>query len=146
MYDRRPFEQCRTHVGLTPTTNRLILSASHDTVVISGGRLLVMPDARLTSSQTPTSDVSRRLTTAEVLRLARISRTTLWRRINSRLLPPPIDQARSSLFDEQAILTALARPRAARSTDVPINVAAISGHYAARALLASATRSQGHRR
>ena len=49
-----------------------------------------------------------RLTTHEVMALARISRATLWRRVLAGRLPPPIDQARQSLFLKSAVMLALA--------------------------------------
>lgn len=49
-----------------------------------------------------------RMTTDEVMVLARISRATLWRRVLSGRLPAPIDQARQSLFLKSAVTSALA--------------------------------------
>lgn len=49
-----------------------------------------------------------RMTTDEVMALARISRATLWRRVAVGRLPQPIDQARQSLFLKSAVVTALA--------------------------------------
>lgn len=60
-------------------------------------------------SDTETEDLAvvQRLTTAEVMALARISRATLWRRVASGRLPMPIDRARQSLFARAAVITAL---------------------------------------
>lgn len=52
--------------------------------------------------------VPSRLTTSEVMALARVSRATLWRRIAAGRLPPPIDRARQSLFCKAAVGEALA--------------------------------------
>lgn len=54
-----------------------------------------------------------RMTTDEVLALARISRASLWRRVADGRLPPPIDRGRQALFNRAAVLAALssdARP------------------------------------
>lgn len=51
-----------------------------------------------------------RLTTKEVCDLARFSPVTLWRRIRSGQMPAPIDQGRQSIFDRQAVLSALQSP------------------------------------
>lgn len=55
-----------------------------------------------------------RMTTGEVLALARISRATMWRRIACGRLPRPVDQARQALFLKadviQALATATAQP------------------------------------
>ena len=63
------------------------------------------------------SDLSRveRLTTHEVLALARISRATLWRRVASGRLPPPIDFGRQALFSRVAVVAALALEATATS-------------------------------
>ena len=52
---------------------------------------------------------AQRMTTAEVMALARISRATLWRRVASGRLPTPIDQGRQSLFACMAVITALTK-------------------------------------
>lgn len=44
-----------------------------------------------------------RLTTSEVCRLMRISRTTLWRRVTDGRLPPPLDRGRENLFNAASI-------------------------------------------
>jgi predicted DNA-binding transcriptional regulator AlpA len=49
-----------------------------------------------------------RMTTGEVLALARISRATLWRRIACGRLPRPVDQAREALFSKVEVIQALA--------------------------------------
>lgn len=49
-----------------------------------------------------------RLTTAEVMALARVSRATLWRRIRDGRLPQPVDRARQALFCKAAVFEALA--------------------------------------
>lgn len=51
--------------------------------------------------------VPSRLTTAEVMSLARISRATLWRRISAGRLPQPVDRAREALFSEAEVHAAL---------------------------------------
>lgn len=50
-----------------------------------------------------------RMTTTEVLALARISRATLWRRVASGRLPRPIDHGRQSLFARVAVIAALTK-------------------------------------
>ncbi|MBJ7484203.1 helix-turn-helix domain-containing protein [Brevundimonas sp.] len=52
---------------------------------------------------------AQRLTTAEVMALARISRATLWRRVASGRLPTPIDHGRQSLFARLAVIAALTK-------------------------------------
>ena len=52
-----------------------------------------------------------RITTSEVCALGRFSRATLWRRVASGALPPPIDQAREAIFDRDRVMAALAIPR-----------------------------------
>lgn len=59
--------------------------------------------------ETEDLSVAQRMTTAEVMALARISRATLWRRVASGRLPMPIDQGRQSLFARPAIIAALTR-------------------------------------
>ena len=56
-----------------------------------------------------TNDVhdTERLTTDEVLKMARISRASLWRRVASGRLPMPIDRARQALFSRAAVMAAL---------------------------------------
>lgn len=49
-----------------------------------------------------------RMTTDEVLALARVSRATMWRRIACGRLPRPIDRGRQALFLKQAVHAALA--------------------------------------
>lgn len=49
-----------------------------------------------------------RLTTDEVLALARISRASLWRRVADGRLPLPIDRGRQALFSRAAVIDALA--------------------------------------
>ena len=67
----------------------------------------------------PTSADVERMTSREVMSLARISRATLWRRIGSGMLPAPVDQARQALFLKSAVLKALsgggARPVAEKA-------------------------------
>jgi predicted DNA-binding transcriptional regulator AlpA len=48
-----------------------------------------------------------RMTTQEVMALARISRATLWRRVAARRLPAPVDQGRQALFLKVDVLAAL---------------------------------------
>lgn len=48
-----------------------------------------------------------RMTTREVMALARISRASLWRRIKAARLPQPVDHAREALFSKAAVITAL---------------------------------------
>ena len=48
-----------------------------------------------------------RLTTQEVLALARVSKATLWRRIAQGRLPAPVDRGRQALFVRAAVLEAL---------------------------------------
>lgn len=62
-----------------------------------------------------------RMTTAEVLALARISRATLWRRIASGRLPAPADQGRQALFVKQAVIAALTTD-AAQPRDVTVAI------------------------
>lgn len=50
-----------------------------------------------------------RLTTQEVCALARISSSTLWRRISCGRFPPPVDRARTALFDFSEVQAALGR-------------------------------------
>lgn len=69
----------------------------------------------MSDTETEGLAVVQRLTTAEVMMLARISRATLWRRVASGRLPRPIDQARQSLFSRVAVITALAKEPAAVS-------------------------------
>lgn len=52
-----------------------------------------------------------RLTTEEVMALARISRASLWRRVGDGRLPKPIDRARQALFSRVAVIEALAPTR-----------------------------------
>ena len=52
-----------------------------------------------------------RLTTEEVMALARISRASLWRRVGDGRLPMPIDRARQALFSRVAVIEALAITR-----------------------------------
>ncbi|MBB1178048.1 hypothetical protein DSM05_02620 [Pseudomonas sp. FW305-3-2-15-E-TSA4] len=61
-----------------------------------------------------------RMTTGEVLALARISRATLWRRIQCGRLPPPVDQARQALFLRADVVQALAAARQPDSISVAI--------------------------
>ncbi|MBU1325730.1 MAG: hypothetical protein KJ676_10845 [Alphaproteobacteria bacterium] len=61
-----------------------------------------------------------RMTTGEVLALARISRATLWRRISCGRLPRPVDQARQALFLKADVLQALAAVRQSDSISVAI--------------------------
>jgi predicted DNA-binding transcriptional regulator AlpA len=62
-----------------------------------------------------------RITTSEVCALGRFSRATLWRRIASGALPPPIDHAREAIFDRDRVMAALAirRPRWRKPTPAP---------------------------
>lgn len=53
-----------------------------------------------------------RLTTTEVCALARISRTTLWRRIRAGRMPKKIDQANEALFSADEVFAVLRRPHA----------------------------------
>ena len=55
----------------------------------------------------PGLDTVERMTTSEVLALARISRATLWRRINEARLPRPVDCGRQSLFLRRDVIAAL---------------------------------------
>lgn len=55
----------------------------------------------------PASVDVERMTTGEVMGLARISRATLWRRVAAGRLPAPIDQGRQALFLKSAVLSAL---------------------------------------
>lgn len=48
-----------------------------------------------------------RMTSSEVMALARISRATLWRRIGARRFPAPIDRARQALFSKADVVAAL---------------------------------------
>lgn len=48
-----------------------------------------------------------RLTTAEVMSLARISRATLWRRVSAGRLPYPVDRGRQALFLRIEVVAAL---------------------------------------
>lgn len=48
-----------------------------------------------------------RLTTTEVMSIARISRATLWRRVATGRLPMPVDRGRQALFVKQSVFAAL---------------------------------------
>ena len=68
-----------------------------------------------------------RLYTSEVVRLARYSVTTLWRKRRRGEMPAPIDQGEEAIFDRDAVLKALgmihdAAPPAADPDDDPWSV------------------------
>lgn len=58
------------------------------------------------------AELVERVTTREVMALARISRATLWRRVASGRLPQPVDQARQALFLKAHVIQALSIPTA----------------------------------
>lgn len=68
----------------------------------------------------PQAAAVERMTTGEVLALARISRATLWRRIACGRLPRPVDQAREALFSKSEVIQALAAPSQPDSISVAI--------------------------
>jgi len=56
------------------------------------------------------AELVERVTTSEVMALARISRATLWRRVASGRLPQPVDHARQALFLKADVIQALSIP------------------------------------
>ena len=76
----------------------------------------------------------RRLTTDEVLRITRLSRTTLWRRVRSGQYPPPVERGRSSLFSTDEVLQVLRSGgrRLGMRARPALNAVEISKHYAER--------------
>lgn len=63
-----------------------------------------------------------RMTTREVMALARISRASLWRRVKAARLPQPVDHAREALFSKPAVIAAL---QAEAAVPVSFTVAAV---------------------
>lgn len=68
-----------------------------------------------------------RIYTSEVVRLARYSVTTLWRKRRKGEMPAPIDYGEEDIFDRDAVLKALgmiqdAAPSAAEADDDPWSV------------------------
>lgn len=73
-------------------------------------------------NQPPSAEaVVERMTTSEVLALARISRATLWRRVRCGRLPAPTDQGRQALFLKSAVIAALSA-EADRRPDVAVAI------------------------
>lgn len=64
-----------------------------------------MPD--FSSATTVDVGTVERLTTSEVMSLARISRATLWRRVAAGHLPRPVGRGRQALFSRFAVIRAL---------------------------------------
>lgn len=62
------------------------------------------------SAQGPLLAAAARLTSQEVCTRLRISRATLWRRIQAGLVPPPVDRGRQSLFAATVIESLIERP------------------------------------
>lgn len=62
-----------------------------------------------------------RLTTAEVMSLARISRATLWRRVSAGRLPSPVDRGRQALFLRLEVVTAL-RTQGAKPCSISVAI------------------------
>lgn len=62
-----------------------------------------------------------RLTTVEVMSLARISRATLWRRVSAGRLPYPVDRGRQALFLRIEVVAAL-RAQATKPCSVSVAI------------------------
>ena len=62
-----------------------------------------------------------RLTTSEVLQLARLSRSTLWRRVAGGRLPAPVDHGRQALFSKAEVIFALQADAGRRHSEAAID-------------------------
>lgn len=88
------------------------------------------------------ADLPTRLTTPEVLALARYSRATLARRIGAGVMPKPIDRgADGGIFDRDAVLKALGIDQPMTSTPIDRTITA-DAFVRRRAELAAERRGQ----